>query len=98
MAEFKGIDLSLLTDPQLLHLLKRVEVEIAIRRAAGKRLVSEALREGDGPRYRNPDNATETWSGRGKMPAWVQQALEGGASLAELEIVDNRPVRGSRRR
>lgn len=92
MAEFKGIDLSQLTDPQLLHLRKRVEVELATRRAASKRLATDVLREGEGPKYRNPENPTETWSGRGAKPAWVEEALARGETLECLAILDNRPV------
>lgn len=28
------------------------------------------------PKYRNPDNATQTWSGRGKRPLWFVEALK----------------------
>ena len=38
------------------------------------------------PKYRNPDNTKQTWSGRGKQPAWLQAALEAGGTLEELEI------------
>ena len=38
------------------------------------------------PKYRNPDNADETWSGRGRQPKWVQAALAGGETLAGLAI------------
>lgn len=31
------------------------------------------------PRYRNPDNPSETWSGRGKPPRWLQERIEAGA-------------------
>jgi len=94
MAEFKGIDFSLLTDPQLLHLLRAVEVEIAKRRAEGRRLARERgrIREGDGPRYRNPENPAQTWSGRGARPRWVDTLLERGFGLADLELEDNRPI------
>jgi DNA-binding protein H-NS len=27
------------------------------------------------PKYRNPDNASQTWSGRGKRPLWFTAAL-----------------------
>jgi len=27
------------------------------------------------PKYRNPDNAEQTWSGRGRRPLWVQEYL-----------------------
>jgi DNA-binding protein H-NS len=38
------------------------------------------------PKYRNPENADETWSGRGRQPKWVQAALAGGETLADLAI------------
>lgn len=28
------------------------------------------------PKYRNPSNAAETWSGRGRQPAWFAEALK----------------------
>lgn len=28
------------------------------------------------PKYRNPANSTQTWSGRGKRPAWFNEALK----------------------
>lgn len=94
MAEFKGIDLSLLTDPQLLQLLRTVEVEIAKRRAKGRRLAQERrrIREGEGPRYRNPENPAQTWSGRGPRPRWIEALLQRGYTLGDLELEDNRPI------
>lgn len=38
------------------------------------------------PKYRNPKNSGETWTGRGRQPRWVAEAIEGGATLASLEI------------
>lgn len=37
-------------------------------------------------KYRNPANASETWSGRGRKPKWVVAALEAGKSMVDLEI------------
>lgn len=37
-------------------------------------------------RYANPDNATETWSGRGRRPEWLKAALDAGRSLEDLAI------------
>lgn len=33
------------------------------------------------PKYRNPDNPEETWSGRGRPPAWMQAKLDGNPEL-----------------
>ena len=36
------------------------------------------------PKYRNPDNAAQTWTGRGKAPLWVQALKEAGRFDAAL--------------
>jgi DNA-binding protein H-NS len=35
------------------------------------------------PKYRNPDNPEQTWSGRGKRPAWVVDYLIEPANLLQ---------------
>jgi DNA-binding protein H-NS len=94
----KQFDFSLFTDRQLELLARQVTIEIAARRERSKRLLkrSRGLVEGAGPRYRNPENAAETWSGRGKRPAWVEVALAAGQTLESLEIADDRPTRKQR--
>ena len=37
------------------------------------------------PKYRNPANAEQTWTGRGRTPVWVQE-LQTAGSLASAEI------------
>ena len=39
------------------------------------------------PKYRNPDNAEQTWAGRGKRPRWFTDALSTGKSEDDLMIV-----------
>ena len=56
--------------------------------------LEEVIRAGKKPRkrqppkqkYRNPGKPSQTWSGRGKKPAWVEKALEQGKSLKDLQI------------
>jgi len=38
------------------------------------------------PRYRNPADAAQTWSGRGRQPKWVTEALAEGKSLDDLKF------------
>ncbi|MFT4014492.1 MAG: H-NS histone family protein [Paracoccus sp. (in: a-proteobacteria)] len=38
------------------------------------------------PKYANPQDPEATWTGRGRKPRWVQEALDSGKSLADLEI------------
>ncbi|UWQ56004.1 H-NS histone family protein [Leisingera caerulea] len=37
-------------------------------------------------KYANPADRSQTWSGRGRKPAWVHEALEAGKPLEDLEI------------
>lgn len=38
------------------------------------------------PKYRNPANPTETWSGRGKQPRWLAAYTDNGRSREEFLI------------
>ncbi|MEM7777603.1 MAG: H-NS histone family protein [Pseudomonadota bacterium] len=38
------------------------------------------------PKYMNPDNRTETWTGRGRKPRWLVAKLDEGASLDDFAI------------
>ena len=38
------------------------------------------------PKYRNPDNHDETWSGRGRKPRWLNEAIAAGTDISALEI------------
>lgn len=38
------------------------------------------------PKYRNPANSAETWSGRGKRPRWLAAELTAGRKLEEFAI------------
>lgn len=39
------------------------------------------------PKYRNPTEPAQTWSGRGRQPVWVQAHIAGGGSLEDLAIL-----------
>lgn len=36
--------------------------------------------------YRNPANAEQQWTGRGRQPKWVKEWLESGKSLDSLRV------------
>lgn len=38
------------------------------------------------PKYAHPENPTTTWTGRGRKPKWVEEALASGKSLEDLAI------------
>ena len=38
------------------------------------------------PRYRNPAQPSETWSGRGKKPRWLTAQLKSGKKIDDFRI------------
>jgi DNA-binding protein H-NS len=38
------------------------------------------------PKYRNPDNPSETWTGRGRQPRWLAAKLSKGGKIADFTI------------
>jgi DNA-binding protein H-NS len=37
-------------------------------------------------RFRNPEDASQQWTGRGRQPKWVKEWVEGGKSLDKLRV------------
>ncbi len=37
-------------------------------------------------KYRNPADASQTWSGRGRKPRWIIEAAAAGRDLSDFEI------------
>lgn len=37
-------------------------------------------------KYRNPGDANQTWSGRGRQPEWYKAAMKNGKKPADMEI------------
>ena len=38
------------------------------------------------PKYRNPENTSETWAGRGLKPRWLAEAIKAGKKLEHFSI------------
>ncbi len=80
-------------------IVKRREEEKAEMQAKMARMAEEAgfsieelfgkprgRRGGGIPKYRNPDNPNQTWSGRGRKPRWLEEKLAEGMELEEFLI------------
>ena len=48
------------------------------------------------PKYQNPKNPSETWSGRGKQPRWLKAQLRAGKKLNDL-LIDRSSAQKRRR-
>ena len=78
--------------------LKKLEVK---NRAAALRAAEDAAKEfgfslsdlttedgkpASAPKYQTPADPTQTWTGRGRKPKWIVDALESGKDLDELKV------------
>jgi DNA-binding protein H-NS len=43
-------------------------------------------RTASGAKYRNPKDSSQTWTGRGRKPNWLVQAVGQGAKLESFEV------------
>jgi DNA-binding protein H-NS len=88
---------------------KVAEERRTVQEQLGKldRLVeSEARAKGPGrgvrgavpPKYRNPEDPSETWAGRGLRPRWLAAALKSGGKLDDFAITSQKKTRGRRKK
>lgn len=63
-----------------LRLLRSGYAERAVR-APGRRPYPRVL-----PKFRNPEEPTETWAGRGKQPGWLRKQLRSGKRIDDFRI------------
>jgi DNA-binding protein H-NS len=61
--------------------LRRLEIDDAISPDKPRRPYPKVL-----PKYQNPKNPTQKWSGRGKQPRWVRAQLKAGKRLEHFRI------------
>ncbi|MWB78963.1 H-NS histone family protein [Pseudooceanicola sp. 216_PA32_1] len=62
---------------------KALEMGFSLSELTGQ---SSKSRKVNPPKYRDPADPTQTWSGRGRQPGWVKQLLDEGKSLDDYLI------------
>jgi len=75
---------------------KRKEIIAKIKELAASIGVNVEIREADKsldrrnskvePKYRNPADSLQTWTGRGLPPKWLQSLMAAGHNKSEFEI------------
>ena len=73
--------------------IKSKVAELAERRGFSVSELFGGLGRGNGrkksvsiAKYANPDDQTDTWTGRGRKPNWLLARLKKGAKLSDFEI------------
>ncbi len=61
-------------------------VEELLGLRAGKTKKAAAAKKPVADKYRNPKDHTQTWTGRGKRPRWLQEVLDNGGKLENFLI------------
>ena len=94
----KKFNLETMPTDQLWALHEEVSETLSARLSDEKRVLDERLNRLSNhapghrfyppvlPKFRNPDNPADTWSGRGRPPHWVAQQLRLGKRMEELKI------------
>lgn len=67
---------------QILAIAQSVGVPLKDLIAAGTRGKTGSV----AVRYRNPDDASQQWTGRGRQPKWVKEWVDGGKSIDQLRV------------
>jgi len=57
-----------------------------LSRLSASKGVKSDMRGPVAPKYRNPQNPSETWAGRGLKPLWLAAALKAGKKLEHFSI------------
>lgn len=73
---------------------KKADAKKAIEEAAKKHGFSlneilgkqKSTRSKGVAKYKNPDDPSQTWSGRGRQPLWIKNALGKGKKLSDFAI------------
>jgi len=75
---------------QLIALVKKYNLDMDdIKKALNMRGSAGTIvmqRKNTFPKYRNPADKTETWSGKGRRPRWFVTAVRSGVKLRELRV------------
>jgi DNA-binding protein H-NS len=93
------VNLKSMSLDRLSKLKSQVESALASKIAERRRMLENELahisrvggsarghRASVAPKYRNPDNPSETWAGRGLKPRWLTAAIKAGKSLDHFAI------------
>ncbi|USX27828.1 H-NS histone family protein [Oxalobacteraceae bacterium OTU3CINTB1] len=72
---------------QILAIAQSVGVPLKDLVGGGAATVRSGKKTGTvAPRYRNPADQSQQWTGRGRQPKWVKEWLDAGKDIAGLKV------------
>ena len=71
---------------QIRKLAASAGLEVTITTAEGGKVKSARKGSRVAPKYRNPNDPNETWTGRGVKPKWLRALLEQGRNQDDFKI------------
>lgn len=85
--------IGVLKDEAKISLRNRIVEEAAALGISSDDLLGQpAARRTTVPKYRNPHNQAETWTGRGKPPAWFSENIDSGIQKESMLIPTNSEI------
>jgi DNA-binding protein H-NS len=71
---------------QILAIAKDAGISVDELLASSSKKANKGSGQKVRPQYQNPTDSSQTWSGRGRQPKWVAEALVGGKQLDQFRI------------
>ena len=63
------------------------EMGFTLAELLGDKAASSGKGKINPPKYRHPENPEITWTGKGRQPAWIKDAVDQGKSLDDFLII-----------
>ncbi|MFP8968138.1 H-NS family nucleoid-associated regulatory protein [Pokkaliibacter sp. CJK22405] len=63
-----------------------ITFESVLNELQGSVRKSGAAKSKSAPQYFNPEDPSQTWTGKGRKPKWIEEALHNGADLEDFRI------------
>ena len=71
---------------QILAIAKDAGISVDDLLATSGKKANKGSRKKVQPQYQNPKDTSQTWTGRGRQPKWIVEALASGKKLDDLRM------------
>lgn len=71
---------------QILAIAQKAGISVEELLATGTKKPNKGIGKKVEAQYQNPSDKAQTWTGRGRQPRWITEAIAGGKQLADFRI------------